>query len=117
MVCCWDGSQAAARAFMLTNAETVDLLIAQNEKTKNDDQEIRGVDMAAHLARPDVKVEIEIIPAADFDVADTVLSYAAENSATLIVMGGYGHARLRELILGGVTRDILKSMTVPVVSH
>jgi hypothetical protein len=82
MVGCWDGGQAAARAFMFTNAETVDLLIAQNEKTKNDDREIRGVDMAAHLARPDVKVEIEIIPAADFDVADTVLSYAAENSAT-----------------------------------
>jgi K+-sensing histidine kinase KdpD len=53
--------------------------------------------MAAHLARPDVQVEIEIIPAADFDVADTVLSYAAENSATLIVMGGYGHARRRPM--------------------
>jgi nucleotide-binding universal stress UspA family protein len=61
---------------------------------------------------------VEAIPAADIDVANAILSHVAHESATLIVMGGYGHARLREMILGGVTRDMLKSMTVPVfMSH
>ena len=70
--------------------------------------------MADHLARHDDKVEVEAMPAPDIDVPSAILSYAADCSASLIVMGGYGHARMREFILGGVTRDMLKSMTVPV---
>jgi nucleotide-binding universal stress UspA family protein len=51
-------------------------------------------------------------------VAEALLSHAADSGADLIVMGGYGHARLLQLALGGVTRTILKSMTVPVLmSH
>jgi nucleotide-binding universal stress UspA family protein len=51
-------------------------------------------------------------------VADAILSQAADSSADLLVMGGYGHSRLREFILGGVTRDILNTMTIPVLmSH
>jgi len=123
VVCCWDGSRAAARSFndalpLLAKATKVDLLIVLNEKTNSDRKEIRGVEMAKHLARHDVKVQIETIPAADIDVTNAILSYVADNSGTLIVMGGYGHAKLREIILGGVTRDMLKSMTVPVfMSH
>ena len=123
VVCGWDGSRAAARAIndalpLLTKATTVDLLIVLNEKTKSDQKEIRGVEMANHLARHDVKVQVETVPAADIDVTNAILSYVADNSGTLIVMGGYGHAKLREMVLGGVTRNILKSMTVPVfMSH
>jgi nucleotide-binding universal stress UspA family protein len=123
VVCCWDGSRAAARAIndglpLLVKAATVDLLIVVNEKTNTPPNEIRGVEMAKHLARHDVKVQIVTIPAADIDVSKAILSYVADISGTLIVMGGYGHPRLRELILGGVTRDMLKSMTVPVfMSH
>ena len=123
VVCCWDGSRAAARAFndalpLLAKAAKVDLLIVLNEKTTGDQKEIRGVEMAKHLARHDVKVQIETIPAADIDVTNAILSHVADISGTLIVMGGYGHAKLREVILGGVTRDMLKSMTVPVfMSH
>jgi nucleotide-binding universal stress UspA family protein len=123
VVCCWDGSRAAARAIndglpLLAKAAAVDLLIVLNEKTKNDQNEIRGVEIGAHLARHAVKVEIETIPAADIDVTSAILSYVADNAATLIMMGGYGHAKLREVILGGVTRGMLKSMTVPVfMSH
>jgi Universal stress protein family len=52
------------------------------------------------------------------DVADTILSYAADVSADFIVMGGYGHSRLREVILGGTTRGLLSSMTIPtLMSH
>ncbi|WP_349517090.1 MULTISPECIES: universal stress protein [Bradyrhizobium] len=123
VVCCWDGSRAAARAFndalpLLTRANKVDLLIVLNEKTNSDNREIRGVEIATHVARHDVKVQLQTVPAADIDVTSAILSYVADNSGTLIVMGGYGHARLREVILGGVAREMLKSMTVPVfMSH
>jgi nucleotide-binding universal stress UspA family protein len=123
LVCCWDGSSAAARAIndalpLLVKATAVDLLIVLNEKTNSNTNVIRGAEMAKHLARHDVKVQIETVPAADIDVTNAILSYVADNSATLIVMGGYGHAKLREVVLGGVTRDMLKSMTVPVfMSH
>lgn len=119
VVCCWDGSQTAARAIndaipLLAKAKVVDLLIVLNEKTSLEGNEIRGADMARHLARHNVKVNVETVPAPDIDVANAILSYVADRAGTLIVMGGYGHARLRELILGGATREILKSMTVPV---
>ncbi|KRQ08343.1 universal stress protein [Bradyrhizobium manausense] len=123
IVCCWDGSNTAARAIndalpLLVRATTVKLLIVLDEKTKNDGHESRGAQMADHLARHDVKVEVEVMPAPDIDVASVILSYVADCSASLIVMGGYGHARIREFILGGVTREMLKSMTVPVfMSH
>jgi nucleotide-binding universal stress UspA family protein len=123
VVCCWDGSRAAARAIddalpLLVKAGVVDLLIVLNEKTDKPDNVIRGAQMADHLARHDVKVGIETIPAADVDVCNAILSYVSDNSGTLIVMGGYGHAKWREVILGGVTRAMLKSMTVPVLmSH
>ena len=57
--------------------------------------------MAKHLARHNVKVQIVTVPAADIDVTNAILSYVADVSGTLIVMGGYGHAKLREIILGG----------------
>jgi nucleotide-binding universal stress UspA family protein len=123
VVCCWDGSRAAARAIndalpLLVRAAAVDLLIVLNEKTNSAPNVIRGAEIAKHLARHDVKVQITTVPAADIDVTSAILSYVADISGTLIVMGGYGHAKLREVILGGVTRDMLKSMTVPVfMSH
>ena len=123
VVCCWDGSRAAASAIndampLLIKATMVDFLIVVNNKTQNERNEIRGTEMGKHLARHDVKVEVVTIPAADIDVASTILSYVADSSGTLLVMGGYGHAKLREVILGGVTRDMLKSMTVPTfMSH
>jgi nucleotide-binding universal stress UspA family protein len=119
VVCCWDGSDTAARAIndalpLLTRAKAVDLLIILNEKTSFEGNEIRGVDIGRHLARHDVKVKVATVPASDIDVANAILSYVADNAGTLIVMGGYGHTRLREIILGGATREILRSMTVPV---
>jgi nucleotide-binding universal stress UspA family protein len=61
---------------------------------------------------------VERQPAGDVDIASIILSRAADNGADLIVMGGYGHSRLREFVLGGATRGILSSMTLPVLmSH
>ena len=123
VVCCWDGSRPAARAIndalpFLTKARAVELLIVINEKTKNDEHEIRGVRMGEHLARHNIDVEVQTRVAPDIDVESTILSHVADSGATMIVMGAYGHSRVREFILGGATRGILASMTVPVLmSH
>ena len=123
LVCCWDGSPPAARAIndalpFLEKAGAVDLLIVVNEKTKNDERELRGVEIGKHLARHGVRMEIKTVVAPDIDVTDAILSHVGDSSATMIVMGAYGHSRLREFILGGVTRGILSSMTVPLLmSH
>lgn len=118
VICCWDGSRTAARAIsdampLLKKSKAVDLVIVG--KGKMSDKELTGADMGAHLARHGLNVEVKNIPAPDVDVANVVLSYAADTDAGLIVMGGYGHSRLREYILGGATRSILQSMTVPVL--
>jgi nucleotide-binding universal stress UspA family protein len=59
-------------------------------ETKSDDREIRGVEMGAHLARHGINVEIKTTPAPNIDVGNAILSYFADFSATMIVMGGYG---------------------------
>lgn len=118
---CWDGSRNAARAVgdampLLKCAKAVEVVTVLGEKGKSD--EIPGADIAEHLARHELKVELNRIPAIDGDVMDAILSHAADVGAELLVMGGYGHSRLREFILGGVTRGILKTMTVPTfMSH
>jgi nucleotide-binding universal stress UspA family protein len=118
---CWDGSRIAARAIgdavpLLTRAKAVDVLIVATDQGKKD--EIPGADMGRHLARHGLNVDVKRIVAGDSNVPNTILSYAADISADLMVMGGYGHSRLREFILGGTTRAVLQSMTVPVLmSH
>ena len=118
---CWDGSRTAARAIadsmpFLCRSKSIDVVIVASGREKSD--EIPGVDLGQHLARHDLKVEVKRIVASDTDVPNTILSYAADSSTDFIVMGGYGHSRLREFVLGGATRGILGSMTVPVLmSH
>jgi nucleotide-binding universal stress UspA family protein len=118
---CWDGSRAATRAIadsmpLLEKAKQVEIVIIATGRPKSD--EVPGADLGEHLARHGLKVEVKRITSPDIDVASTILSYAADTSADMIVMGGYGHSRLREFVLGGATRGILESMTVPVLmSH
>jgi nucleotide-binding universal stress UspA family protein len=118
---CWDGSRAATRAVgdampFLEKAKRIEVVIVGSKPPKSD--EVPGADLGQHLARHGIKVDVKRITSPEIDVASTVLSYAADSSADLIVMGGYGHSRLREFVLGGVTRAILESMTVPVLmSH
>ena len=118
---CWDGSRAATRAIndampFLEKAKQVELVIVSSKAGKAN--ELTGADMGQHLARHGLKVEVKRITSPDIDVTSTILSYAADSSADMIVMGGYGHSRLREFILGGVTRGLLETMTVPtLMSH
>jgi nucleotide-binding universal stress UspA family protein len=74
--------------------------------------------MSDHLARHGVKASGKRLTKGDLAIQDVIVSYAADSGADFMVMGGYGHSRLREFILGGVTRGILSEMTVPVLmSH
>jgi nucleotide-binding universal stress UspA family protein len=117
---CWDGSRSAARAAadampFLKRATTVEVAMV-SERGKSD--ETPGADIAQHLARHGVTVEVKQIVAPDAKTADVLLSHAADTSADFLVLGGYGHSRLREFVLGGVTRSILGTMTAPtLMSH
>ena len=118
---CWDGGRASTRAIadsmpLLSKAKMVEIVIVASSQAKQG--ELPGVDLGQHLARHNLKVDVKRITSPDIDVPSTILSYASDCGADLIVMGGYGHSRLREFVLGGVTRSLLESMTVPVLmSH
>jgi nucleotide-binding universal stress UspA family protein len=121
VIICWDGSRTAARAVadaipILSKSSRIEIVSVTSERGKED--EIEGADIGQHLARHGLKVDVHRISRGNIDVADALLSHAADSSADLMVMGGYGHSRLREFVLGGVTRSIFQSMTLPVLlSH
>jgi nucleotide-binding universal stress UspA family protein len=121
VVICWDGSRPAARAIadslpFLQRAKSIDIVVVTGERDKSG--EITGTNMRRHLARHGVTVEIKHITRGGAGVQNAILAHVADTGADFMVLGGYGHSRLREFILGGVTRSILKSMTVPVLmSH
>jgi nucleotide-binding universal stress UspA family protein len=118
---CWDRSRNAARASadampFLERAKGIDLLTISSKDVRRD--EPQGADIADHLIRHGLKVDIRRIVSGDVDIASTILSFAADAASDFIVMGGYGHSRLREFILGGATRGMLGAMTVPtLMSH
>ena len=72
-------------------------------------------DIALHLARHGVKVRVEHTVSTDVSDAEILLNYAADLSADLLVIGAYGHSRFREMVMGGVTRTLLRATTVPVL--
>ena len=121
VIACWDASRTAARAIadampLLARAKMIDVVTISSKGGKPD--ELPGADISEHLARHGLKIDSKHIVAQNVDVANTILSYAADCGADFIVMGGYGHSRLREFVLGGATRGILGSMTAPtLMSH
>ena len=119
----WNASREAARAVndampLLTAAEIVSILTIDPREGPRAHGELPGADISLHLARHGVKAEIERTVSADLPVGEALLSRAADLGADLLVMGAYGHSRARELLLGGATRSLLRSMTLPVLmSH
>lgn len=117
----WDGGAPCARAVrdaspLLRMADNVEIVSIHGEKDLPGD--VAGADIAAHLARHCKRVVASQVPAQDKNVAQTLRQHAHLVRADLIVMGGYGHSRLRELVLGGVTRDMLKHIEIPtLLSH
>ncbi len=121
----WDGSREATRAlhdalpFIARAQQTTVVTINALLKGEPPASRIPGADVAALLARHGANVVTDDIEGLrGMPIGDTLLSRASDLNADLIVMGAYGHARWRELVLGGATRSILKSMIVPVLmSH
>ncbi len=113
----WDGNRTAARAIgdampLLECAKMVEVFtMVTTGQTTN--VELTRTHIGQHLSRHGVNVEVKQIPAADMEISDAILSHAADISADFMIMGGYGHSRLREYMLGGATRGILASMTLP----
>ena len=119
----WNAGREAARAVndalpILQLAKSVTVLAVNPRSGEQSHGEQPGADIALHLARHGVRAEAMRAVSDELDPGDVVLSRAADIGADLLVMGAFGHSRLRELVLGGVTRHILKHMTMPVLlSH
>lgn len=119
---CWNASREATRAItdalpILQRADHVTVL-AVNPNDGAGHGAVPGADISHYLARHGVRAEANRTYADDIDVADAILSRASDLGCDLIVMGAYGHSRVREWIFGGVTRSIMRTMTRPVlISH
>jgi len=113
---CWNSSRESARAAadalpFLKKAKKVIVLMVEPRSSNQDP----GANLAAWLARHGVTATVQLEVSSEAAVAEILLSRAADHDADLIVMGIYGHSRLRETVLGGVSRTMLASMTVPVL--
>jgi nucleotide-binding universal stress UspA family protein len=115
----WDGSLAASRAIsgalpMLCAAQDVRVVVFNADRQVNVHGEQPGADLALYLARHGVKVEV-MQETTEEDSGNALLSQAADVGADLLVMGCYVHSRFREMLLGGASRTVLESMTLPVL--
>lgn len=118
----WDASTAAARAVagaiaLLRRAQTVQVAVFNPERQPQACGAVPGSDIAVYLARHGIKAEV-MQRATERDIGAALLDVASDMNADLMVLGGYGHARFREIMLGSVTSAVLAKMTVPVLmSH
>ncbi len=113
----WNGSVEAAKAVtaalpLLRGAERVTLAVLGDSADTLG--ESPGADIALYLARHGVNVEVLRRPA-PVDPGDAILALACELGVDLLVMGAYGHSRFREMMLGGATRTVLATTTIPVL--
>jgi nucleotide-binding universal stress UspA family protein len=119
----WNGSHSSARAVndalpLLETADLVEVMSINSDKSSFDEGDIPSADICLHLARHGVKAEAKSTFSSEISDENLILTHASDMAADLLVMGAYGHSRFRELILGGVTRHLLRHMTIPVfMSH
>ena len=120
-VVAWDFSRPAARAVadalpLLVKAKRVSIMTVTNEKRI--DSRRSGEELARHLAFHGATVTLETVDASGTGIGEVIESYVRSVHADLLVMGAYGHSRLREFVLGGATRSILSKPPLPVLlSH
>ncbi|MEX2453496.1 MAG: universal stress protein [Rhodospirillaceae bacterium] len=121
---CWNASREATRAVndampFLAKADKVTVLAVNPAKSSGGDHgEIPSADIALHLARHGVKAEASSTAADRIEISDVILARASDLGADLIVSGAYGHSRTREWVFGGVTENLMRDTTVPVLmSH
>jgi nucleotide-binding universal stress UspA family protein len=119
----WNGSREATRAVhdalpLLVGAHEVHVIAINPGHGMAGHGDIPGADICLHLSRHGVNAVCEHVDSDDLNAGEMLLSRAADEDIDLLVMGGYGRSRLREMVLGGTTRHMLDSMTVPVLfSH
>lgn len=116
----WKPTAEAARAIgdalpFLRRAKKVTVVTVDPERGSDTEPGIPVADIARHLARHDIHVEAATSFTGDIATDDVLLNKVADSGADFLVMGGYGHPRAREAMFGGVTRQILRQMTVPVL--
>lgn len=123
VVLAWRPSREAARALhdalpLLVSADTVDVVMVNTAGSEPEDGGLPGPDIVAHLARHGIAANRVVHEPHGKSVGSVLLHHADRVQAQLIVAGGYGHSRLREWAMGGVTRELLNSATLPVLySH
>ena len=123
VIVAWNGSREATRAVndslpLLKEAKEVQVVCIDPHTTEEVDAPLPGVELCQHLSHHGVNAVSNVLSGANMDSSNVLLSHAADYGANLIVAGAYGHSRLRELVLGGMTLDLLRHMTVPVLmSH
>lgn len=119
----WNDSREAARAVndampLLKLAKEVRIVCVDPPVNEHADASPPGADLRFHLSTHGIKANIEELREEGAHSGDLLLAHAAQYGANLIVAGAYGHSRMRELVLGGVTLKLLRHMTVPVLmSH
>ncbi len=116
----WNASREAASAVrsampFLEQSQSVDVVTFRPKSGQGKHGDLPGADIALHLTRHGIEVDVQQLNGTDIDVGNALLNHVADRGSDLLVMGGYGHSRLREFVLGGATRTILRSMTVPVL--
>lgn len=116
----WNASREAARAVsssmpLLRRADEVQVTTFNARAGRGGHGDVPGADIATFLARHGVKANVSGSTSKDVDIGNQILSRADDFQADLIVMGGYGHSRAFEFVMGGATRTLLESMTVPVL--
>jgi nucleotide-binding universal stress UspA family protein len=114
----WNGSAQAARAVraaMPLLAMSKSVLVAIVDEGAPPSDVTRGADIGAYLARHGLKVEVRTVGNAHEGAGQALLNLAVDEEATWLVMGAYGHSRIRQFLLGGVTRSILGRATIPVL--
>jgi nucleotide-binding universal stress UspA family protein len=123
VVIAWNGKREAARAIadaesFLDRADKITIVTVDAHPSPDGVGPAPGADIAAHLARRGLKVDVVNLDGLGRDEAETLLAGAAEIGADLIVMGGYGRPRFSEWIFGGVTRTMIDTAPMPVLmSH
>lgn len=117
----WDGSRAAARALsdalsFCRAAKKVTVASVSNEKDLS--KAVPIPDIVRHLARHDIAADTIEIPANGSDAGRALQSYCESSGSDLLIMGAYGHSRVREFVLGGATRSVIEDPKLPIfLSH
>jgi nucleotide-binding universal stress UspA family protein len=117
----WDGSRVATRAVsdareFLRRAQSVTIASVTDEKSLPHDDP--GKRLGEYLSRHDIKATVSLVQSRRRPIGQTLQEEATEIGAGLIVMGGFGHSRMRDFVLGGATSGILKDLRLPaLLSH